>query len=258
MKRRINSLMIIVVFISNCTPAGSAISDFTAEMYSICTFDNEYSLQDWSNTTADIETLNAALEILDSSELSNSDMAFKGQCLTKLKEVSEAEDVVTRVLDQESNNLEALLISGRIALFQQKYGKAIDEFQSVIEINPYDFTSYYLLSIAYQNVSNIDASLEIIQFAVQQAESIFGASESGLVELRPDEELIYARYADLLFYLESDDEAAAALIHALDRNKLSEILFEKLYDHYIEMSMYQEIEVLRSEYCQFNLSEHCG
>lgn len=82
-------------------------------------------------------------------------------------DLESAQRIYEEILNEQSNNIDALLWLGSIHLEKTEYPKAFELLNSAIAINPYRFEPYYNLGLMEAKLNRHNEAIQIWQKAIE-------------------------------------------------------------------------------------------
>ncbi len=157
----------------------------------------------------------------------------------QLGRLSEAEALYQHILRSQSDNIDALHLSGVLCTQTGRHDEAIDLIKKAIAINPHISAFHSHLGNAYQNAEQYDEAI---------------ASYKTALQLEPNSVDIYTNLGALFHKLENYTEAATYYLHALRFNPQAAEFYNNLAIVLSEEKRYEEAEIYFRKAIQINPS----
>lgn len=165
---------------------------------------------------------------------SYSALCNKGMCLFKLSRLDEAIRCYDEALETYKNIPEAFFIKGKIMLAKQEFSKALNQFNSVINLEPENLEAKYYLGKSLIKSGKINEGIEVLESIISNqvhVESLLLLGQTCTKQDNQDKALIYL---DKLLEISPNHTEAHLLIgksYAL-KNNFNEAInhFKKILD----------------------------
>lgn len=96
---------------------------------------------------------------------------MRGRILFEMQQIKETQADIEILLKLDSNNEEILLLAGEVFQYEQEYEKAIQYYQKVIDLNPFNEKGYELLALAYSQNQQTDIAICKLNEGIEICES---------------------------------------------------------------------------------------
>lgn len=220
----------------------------------LCALEYEVDSKDWELSFNDSSLLLQVVGGVTNASAERSLLILKSECLIKLKRFEDARILLNELNNSIPNEIVILDLLGRVHIFLGNFDMSVNYLNKIIEQEPYLLADYYFKSFAERMRGNIDGAEETLLEGMRISKTDVNTQGP---RYAIDEVMLYMALSDIYLATRRNNDAIDLLREGLNRNSMSDELFDKLADTYLEDDDIKEIEDLESLYCDVNFSERC-